>query len=161
MATPHDGRKTRSPHVGGLDQPATAQRFRSTLEYMDFGPYNPRETSTLDVEISPLLRRFSWQRGGIIAQPGILSLKLLCVMAGGSAWGCGVADARLARRSQARPTSLHLRPGWAAVLPRGGLGRQVADVDRSQGDAGEGKPLPGSKSTRPRIAVKAFGRGHR
>jgi hypothetical protein len=30
MATPHDGRKTRSPHVGGLDQPATAQRFRST-----------------------------------------------------------------------------------------------------------------------------------
>jgi hypothetical protein len=48
----------------------------------------------MNVEIRPLLCGFIWKFRRIIAQEGILSLKLLCVMAGGSAWRCGVADAR-------------------------------------------------------------------
>jgi hypothetical protein len=53
MAAQQEGRKNRRRCIGGLDQPATAQRFRSTLDYIDMSPYNPSETSTLDVEINP------------------------------------------------------------------------------------------------------------
>jgi hypothetical protein len=48
---------------------------------MDISPYSPPETSTVGVEIIPLLGGFIWQCGGIIAQAGILYLKVLCVMA--------------------------------------------------------------------------------
>jgi hypothetical protein len=52
-----------------------------TLDYIDISPYSPPETSTVDVEIIPLLGGFIWPCGGIIAQAGMLSLKGLCVMA--------------------------------------------------------------------------------
>jgi hypothetical protein len=64
-------------------------RVRPTLVYMDISPYNPPETSTVGVEIIPLLGGFIWQRGGIIAQAGILSRKVLCVMAEGIAGSPG------------------------------------------------------------------------
>jgi hypothetical protein len=81
MAAQPEGRANGRQNVGGTDQQATAQRFRSTLDYMDISPYSPPETSTVGVEIIPLLGGFIWQCGGIIAQAGILSLKVLCVMA--------------------------------------------------------------------------------
>src|SRR5262245_55622880 len=48
---------------------------------MDISLYNPPETSTVGVEIIPLLGGYIWQCGGLIAQAGMLSLKRLCVMA--------------------------------------------------------------------------------
>src|SRR5262245_55645030 len=54
---------------------------RPTRDYMDISLYNPPETSTVGVEIIPLLGGYIWQCGGIIAQAGMLSLKRLCVMA--------------------------------------------------------------------------------
>jgi hypothetical protein len=56
---------------------------------MDISPYNPPETSTVGVEIIPLLGGFIWRCGGIIAQAGILYLKILCVMAEGNAGSPG------------------------------------------------------------------------
>jgi hypothetical protein len=41
-----------------------------TLEYMEILPHNLPETSTLNVEISPLLCGFIWRCGRIIAQGG-------------------------------------------------------------------------------------------
>jgi hypothetical protein len=40
MAAQREGRANGKRHVGGLYQPATAQRFRSTLEYMEIFPHN-------------------------------------------------------------------------------------------------------------------------
>jgi hypothetical protein len=84
MAAQREGRAKGRRHVGGLNQLATAQRFRSTLDYMDIRPYNLPERSTVNVEISPLLRGFIWTFRRIIAQPGILSLKIFGVMAEGN-----------------------------------------------------------------------------
>ena len=50
--------------------------WHRTRDYMDISLYNPPETSTVDVAISPLLGGYIWQCGGIRAQAGILSLKL-------------------------------------------------------------------------------------
>jgi hypothetical protein len=48
---------------------------------MDIRPYYLPETSTVNVEISPLLHGFIWKFRCIIAQAGILWLKLLYVRA--------------------------------------------------------------------------------
>jgi hypothetical protein len=76
---------------------------------MDIGPHNLPERSAMNVEIRPLLCGFIWKFRRIIAQEGIVSLKLLCVTAGGNAWGRGVADAR--RRWQTPNVASH---AWAA-----------------------------------------------
>jgi hypothetical protein len=39
-------------NIGGIADNPTAQRFRSTLDYMDIGPYSLPERSTMNVEIS-------------------------------------------------------------------------------------------------------------
>jgi hypothetical protein len=48
---------------------------------MAIRPYNPPETSTVNVEISPLRRGFIWKFRRIIAQAGILSRKIFASMA--------------------------------------------------------------------------------
>jgi hypothetical protein len=83
MAAQHRGSKKSTQHIGGLDQPAIAQRFRSTLDYIDIGPYNLPETSTVNVEISPSTMGIYmeiWLHNGT---GGFLWRKLLCLMASG------------------------------------------------------------------------------
>ena len=64
---------------------------------MDIGPYNLPERSPLGVEISPLRHRFIWKFRRIIAQAGILWLKLLCAMADRHTEGPGSLHARRLR----------------------------------------------------------------
>ena len=61
---------------------------------MDIGPYDLPETSTVNIEISPLLRGFIGKFRSMIAQAGILWLKLLCVMAERPIGGPGSRHAR-------------------------------------------------------------------
>jgi hypothetical protein len=51
MAAQREGRAKGRRHVGGLNQLATAQRFRSTLDYMEILPHNLPDNHTVDVNI--------------------------------------------------------------------------------------------------------------
>jgi hypothetical protein len=53
MAAQREGRAKGRRHGGGLDQPATAQRFSSTLDYIDIRPHNLPQISTVHIEIIP------------------------------------------------------------------------------------------------------------
>jgi len=64
---------------------------------MDIGPYNLPETSTVNVEISPLLRGFIWKFRRIIAQAGILWLKTFYVIAERHTGGSGSLHSRSLR----------------------------------------------------------------
>ena len=53
-----------------VNLPRSLEEQLPNADYIDISPYNPSETSTVDVEIIPLLRGFIWPCGGIIAQAG-------------------------------------------------------------------------------------------
>src|SRR5512132_439142 len=64
---------------------------------MDISPYYLPETSTVNVEISPLRRRCIWKFRRIIAQAGSLWLTRLCVRAERHTGGPGSRHARRLR----------------------------------------------------------------
>src|SRR6266498_5829307 len=66
-------KRGRERHVGGTCLHTTAQRFSSTLDYMDIRPDNLAERSTRGIEITPLARGFIRQCCRIIAQGRIIS----------------------------------------------------------------------------------------
>jgi hypothetical protein len=76
-----EGRQTGERNVGVLPLNPTAQRFRSTLDYMDISPYNLPEHPAVNVKINPLQCGFISRFRRIIAQAGMLWPKLLCVRA--------------------------------------------------------------------------------
>jgi hypothetical protein len=51
MAAQREGRAKGRRNIGGLDQPTTAERFRSTLDYMEILPHNLPDNHTVDVNI--------------------------------------------------------------------------------------------------------------
>jgi hypothetical protein len=72
-------------------------RVSPTLDYIDIRPDILPETSTVGVEICPRSRGYMLKFRRIIAQAGILWLKLLCVMAERHTGGPGSLHARRLR----------------------------------------------------------------